>query len=132
MAGDKHISKTNRDLEREGILPGAEQDIQYSQPVNTDPRVPQASLRKPNPRTKSHQNSLRQSTQGGVSAKEKSLSPKGRVKKKISLSQLQTNAQRMLRKMKYPEQVYKSDRPNDIFSVATLDALVKNAISYQK
>lgn len=54
------------------------------------------------------------------------------MKKKISLSQLQTNALRMLRKMKNPEQVYKSDRPNDIFSVATLDALVKNAISYQK
>ena len=34
--------------------------------------------------------------------------------------------------MKNPEQVYKSDKPTEIFSVASLDSLVKNAITYQK
>ena len=36
----------------------------------------------------------------------------------------------MLKKMKNPEQVYKSDKPTDIFSVASVDTLVKSAINY--
>ena len=111
-------------------MPGVNQSIHFTNPETSELRGSQSSLNKPNFRTKSHQHSLRRSAPGIVMVKDQSQSPKGRSKKFISLNQLQSSALKMLKKMKNPEQVYKSDKPTDIFSVASVDTLVKSAINY--